>query len=59
MDEDMGDMDLGDMDLIGLEDGCKNNALQNITLTKIDLPTDLLHMAKSNNNLGVVSTTLK
>ena len=55
MDVEMGDIEVG----IGLEDACKNNTLQNIAPKKIEMLTDILHTSKSNNKLGVVTTTPK
>ena len=42
-----------------MEDACKNNAFQNITLNRIELLIEILHSIKANNKLGVITTTPK
>ena len=59
MDEEMGDIDLGNLDLVGLEDAYKNNTFQDIAPKQIQMLTNILHTAKSNNKLGIVTNTPK
>ena len=59
MDEEMGDIELGDLDLVGLEDACKNNTFQDIAPKQIQMLTDILHNAKANKKLSIVTTTPK
>ena len=59
MDEEMGDIELGDLDLAGLEDACENNTFQDISPKQIKMVTEIIHTAKSNKKLGIVTTTPK
>ena len=59
MDEEMGDTELGDLDLVGLEDACMNNTFQYISPKQIQMLMDILHNAKANNKLGIITTTPK
>ena len=59
MDEEMGDIDLGDLDLLGLEDAYKNNSFKDISPTHIQNITDILHTAKANNKLGIITANPK
>ena len=59
MDEEMGDIELGELDLAGLENACENNNLQNIAPKQIQMLTNILHTAKANKKLGIVTTTPK
>ena len=51
--------DLGDLDLLGLEDACKNNTLHDIAPKQIQMLTDILHTAKANNKMGIITSNPK
>ena len=59
MDEEMGYIEIGDMDMVGLENACENNNPQNIAPKQIKLLKDILHTAKANNKLGIITANPK